>query len=109
MSPHTIINTLGSSVYDISFNKEVSQVMIKDLSPDVYDIKTGYKLFSIRGNNDVIQGSEFLPNGEGIAVCENFRISVIPWPSLQQLINETLERFKDRQLTSEERRKYNLE
>lgn len=37
------------------------------------------------------------------------RIIDFPYPPLQELIDETRERFKDRQLTPEERRKYYLE
>lgn len=52
----------------------------------------------------------FSPDGRTIAVaCEDGNIYLIDFPPLQELIDQTRERFKNSPLTPEERRQYYLE
>ncbi|MCH5312188.1 MAG: TIR domain-containing protein [Prevotella sp.] len=52
----------------------------------------------------------YSPDGRKIVVgYTNGNVVILPFPPLQELIDETRERFKNRQLTHEERRRYYLE
>lgn len=52
----------------------------------------------------------YSPDGRKIvAGYENGIVAILPFPSLQELVDETRKRFKNRKLTPEERRKYFLE
>ncbi len=64
----------------------------------------------LRGHTDFVESVSFSPDGHYI-VSASYDGTVRIWdfPPLQQLIDETRERFKDRQLTPEERQKYYLE
>lgn len=79
----------------------------------VWDAKTGYYLQTIR-QGDI--GFLFSPvaffDSKGtrlFATSSNQDLTMWDFPPLQQLIDETRERFKNRPLTPEERRKYYLE
>ena len=69
----------------------------------VWDAETGERIQFIA--DDYVSFAFFSSNGKHI-ITDNY---VIPFPSLQDLIDQTHERFKERPLTSEERRMYYLE
>lgn len=64
-----------------------------------------------RGSQDSVVGLAFCPNGKriGSVLSDKKRIRVIPFPPLQELIDQTRARFKDCPLTTEERKRYYLE
>ena len=56
-----------------------------------------------------VRDANFSPDGRQIAYATSSKINIIEFPPLQELIDETRERFKNRELTPEERRMYYLE
>lgn len=76
----------------------------------VRDFKTRNEIFTINGGsrNEVYSFVCFSPSGNQIASISE-HTSIHSFPSLKELINQVHERFKDRHLTPEERRIYNLE
>jgi len=65
----------------------------------------------MKGPKDAISRVTFSPNGKriGSVLSDGTTIRIISFPPLQDLIDQTRERFKDRPLTPEERRQYYLE
>lgn len=77
---------------------------------DVFDIELGNCVYSITNQTDTICGASFSKDGSQIiTVLSNGTIRLWPFPPLQELIDQTRERFKDRPLTAEERKMYYLE
>ena len=73
-----------------------------------------YKLehykFPLEGHTRNINSAAFSPDGKFIVSAANDgTIRIWDFPPLQELIDQTRKRFKDRQLTPEEKRKYYLE
>lgn len=76
----------------------------------IRDIETGNEIKSFKGNFRDVHSIAFTPNGRKIvATYDNGIIRIWDFPPLQDLIDQTRERFKDRPLTPEERRQYYLE
>lgn len=76
----------------------------------VWDAATGERVCSPLHLQGDINWSSFSPTGQHIVSGFNNRcIQIWDFPSLQDLIDETRKRFKDQQLTPEERRKYYLD
>ena len=77
----------------------------------VWDVKTGTNMEAIKAHYGAVstvcfsQDSTMLASG-GIS---DFAVRVWEYPPLQSLIDNNRERFKNRQLTPEERKKYYLE
>ncbi len=59
--------------------------------------------------SDVMTSVQFSPDGKHIAMTGWNFSRIIDFPSIWQLVKENRERFKDRPLTKEERRKYYLD
>ena len=76
----------------------------------VWDIKSGQSLLSMDLNpfNNIIR-AVLNEDGRHIVSSSNNKIMIWEFLPLQDLIDQTRERFKDRPLTPEERRKYYLE
>lgn len=76
----------------------------------VWDATSGLQLQTFEGHTDKDYATAFSTDGNYILSSENDSTTLIwPFPPLQDLIDETRERFKDRPLTPEERRQYYLE
>jgi len=77
----------------------------------IWDSDSGLKLQTTVFYGDC-RNAIFRPDGRQIAACNYWwweGVMLFAFPSLQELIDETRERFKDNPLTSEERRQYYLE
>lgn len=62
------------------------------------------------GHTDFVNSASFSPDGRKIVSASwDKTIRIWEYPPLQELIDQTRERFKDRELTPEERRMYYLE
>ena len=82
----------------------------KDGRVNIWNNETGYKVGTFNENGDVILSIHFfIDKGTIEGVSENGVVYTWSFPPLQQLIDETRERLKNRLLTHEERRKYYLE
>lgn len=76
----------------------------------VWDAESGMLIENFEGNMDWIWSAVFNPNGKNVvSAAEDGAILFWDFPSLQDLIDQTRERFKNRTLTPEERKKYYLE
>ncbi len=77
----------------------------------IWDVETGLQICQpLEGCNiDKLYCVTFSPDDKHIIVVSDGSIIVWDFPPLQQLIDETRERFKNRPLTTEERQKYYLE
>lgn len=81
-----------------------------DNSVRIWDINSGKCVLSLNGHTDHVNSAFFSPDGQHIiSASDDYTIRVWDFSPFQKLINETRERFKDRQLTPEEKSKYNLE
>jgi WD40 repeat protein len=76
----------------------------------VWDVTTGLLLQTFEGHTDKDYVTTFSTDGNYILSSENDSTTLIwPFVPLQDLIDQTRKRFKDRPLTPEERRQYYLE
>ncbi len=75
----------------------------------LYDVGTGEELLRLSPGREALSAC-FSPDGKCImSVLSGGVIRIYDFPPLQDLIDQTRERFKDRPLTPEERRMYYLE
>lgn len=99
-----------TAVMDVSFSPDSKHVV--STSPDnairVWDVSTGHCLFVIE--NKYKSGSSFTTDGSHIV--SNFSddsVDIWEFSPIQKLIDDNRERFKNRQLTNEERRRFYLD
>lgn len=80
-----------------------------DNTAKIWDVENEVLLMSLK-HNDIVNHAEFSQDGtQFMTTCYDGKIRIWKFLPLRQLIDETRERFKNRQLTSEERKKYYLE
>ena len=77
----------------------------------IWDAQTGRQIgVPLEGHAEAVYSAVFSPDGKRIVSASNdYSIRIWDFPPLEDLIDSTRERFKNRQLTLEERRKYYLE
>ena len=76
----------------------------------IWDAQTGQELQKLEGHTNFVYSAAFSPDGKRIVSASRDKtIRIRSFPSLEDLIDETRERFKDRSLTPDERRQYYLE
>ena len=82
-----------------------------DKTVRIWDAATGKQIGEpLIGHTELVYSVAFSPDGKHImSVSRNRTVLIWDIPPLQELIDETRKRFKDRQLTPEERKKYYLE
>ena len=87
--------------------------MDKSLSHDmlkIWDAETGILLKTIKVDSNGINSISFCPDNRHITFSTGDGIHLIyDFPPLQELIDQTREKFKDYPLTEEERKMYYLE
>ncbi len=110
-----LINTLKGHKYMVeshAFSPDNNLVVTTSLDHTikVWDINSGQSLLSMDLNpfNNIIR-AVLNEDGRHIVSSSNNNIMIWEFLPLQDLIDQTRERFKDRPLTPEERRKYYLE
>ena len=82
----------------------------KDMTVRIWDATTGTCLQIFDGYTSPLVSVGFSPDSHQIvSATYDGTIRIWDFPSLQVLIDQTRERFKNRQLTPEERKKYYLE
>lgn len=100
-------------VYSVGFSHNGKMVISSsgDHTVRIWDALTGICLQVLNGHTASVNFASFSPDGKRIVSVSNNDHTVRIWDfsPLQQLIDETRERFKKRRLTDEERRKYYLE
>jgi WD40 repeat protein len=75
----------------------------------VWDVAAKVCIQKLLGHNDPVLSASYSSDGSHIISASKSGIKIWDIPPLQELIDETRERFKDRQLTPEERKKFYLE
>ncbi|MBQ5574827.1 MAG: PD40 domain-containing protein, partial [Bacteroidales bacterium] len=101
------------SVYSASFSPDGKYIVsaYSDNTVRIWDAKTGQQVGNpLEGHTGDVYSASFSPDGRYI-VSSSWDNTVRIWdfPPLQELIDSTRERFKDRELTQEEREKYYLD
>ena len=95
-----------------SFNSDGSKIVSAsdDSTIIIWDTNSGVPLCTFKGHSSNVW-SVFFSSDERhiISASHDNTVRIWEFPPLHQLIDETRERFKNRQLTPEERRKYYLE
>lgn len=99
--------TCSSWVSSATFSLNGKYVISNSGDIQIWDAETGTEILNL----GFYRNSTFSPNGRFIATYKDKDkyIQIWDFPPLQELINQTRERFKDRPLTPEERRMYYLE
>ncbi|MBQ2097809.1 MAG: PD40 domain-containing protein, partial [Bacteroidales bacterium] len=82
-----------------------------DITVRIWDAKTGQQVGSpLEGHTSTVKSASFSPDGRYIvSASSDGTVKIWDFPPLQELIDSTRERFKDRPLTPEERKKYYLD
>lgn len=108
---HTLDGHTGIVNY-ASFSPDGQYVVSasSDGTAKVWDTKTGGLVQSFKKDKYVVKYAAFSPDGQSITTITADDITKIwPFPPLQELIDQTRERFKGNPLTPEERHQYYLE
>ena len=102
-----------ASVNSASFSPDGKYIVSAsyDKTVRIWDAKTGRQVGNpLEGHTDYVRSASFSPDGKYIvSASDDQTVRIWDFPPLQELIDSTRERFKDRQLTPEERRKYYLD
>lgn len=99
-------------VYNVSFSSDSHYIVScsKDRTVRVWDTSTGVPIQIYEGYSNTALFATFTPGGRNIvSYSDDNTIRIWDFPPLQELIDQTRERFKDYPLTKEERRMYYLE
>ncbi len=90
----------GRYIVSASFDKTIK----------IWDAESGKEVRTFKGHSEAVRHASFSPDGKHILSASDDRtIRIWEFPPIQDLIDETRERFKDNPLTAEERRMYYLE
>ena len=82
-----------------------------DQTVRIWDVQTGMPIGDpLKGHTECVNSAAFSPDGKRIvSASSDFTSRIWDFPPLEDLIEQTRKRFKNRQLTPEERKKYYLE
>ena len=101
-----------NSVESASFSPDGTRIVSAsgDKTVRIWDAQTGRELQKLEGHTDCVYSASFSPDGTRIvSASRDNTVRIWFFYPLQELIDQTRERFRNRQLTLEERRKYYLE
>ena len=106
---YAVFNCTGEKIISASGDDDLP-LSPGDNSIRIWDVHSGCCIWNRKAHINGVTSANFSPDGKRI-VSSSYDGLVKVWgfPELQELIEKTRERFKNRQLTSEERRKYYLE
>lgn len=106
-----LFKTIGDGFHDVAISpNEKYYAYASGANVSVRDIETGKVIKSYEGDYEDVYSVTFTPNGKKIiSTYQDGAIRIWDFPPLQDLIDQTRERFKDHPLTPEERRMYYLE
>ena len=97
----------GSSV----FSDDSKYIMLRtgDLTFNVNEVASGNCVYSLEVENDTILAASYTGGDHIMTVSSKGNVGIWDFPPLQDLIDQTRERFKNRPLTEEEKKMYYLE
>ena len=82
----------------------------KDNTIRIWDVQTGKCIQVYNNSDELINYMDFTPDGNYIiTISSNNTVKVWRFPTLQYYLDKNREQFKNRQLTTEERKKYFLD
>ena len=97
----------------VSFSPDGKKIVsaLDDETIRIWDAETGKQIGEpLTGHTESVRSVSFSPDGTKIVSASwDETIRIWEYPPLQELIDQTRKRFKDRELTPEERRMYYLE
>lgn len=94
----------------VSFSKDGKKLLSASSDIRVWDTETGELIDVLEGHKDLVKSVVFSPDSKTIlSASSDGTIKLWPFLPLQDLIDSAKERFRNRQLTKEERKKYYLE
>lgn len=99
-------------VYSASHSPDGKRIVSasSDETIRIWDAETGAELKTLKGHTGWVCSAVFSPDGRRIVSASvDGTVRIWGFPPLQDLIDQTRERFKDRPLMAEERRMYYLE
>lgn len=102
----------SDSVSSVAFSPDQKRIVTgsHDKTVRVWDVETGREICRLVGHQKSVRRAFFDSKGNRVvSVAGDSTIRIWDFPPLQDLIDQTRERFKDRPLTPEERRQYYLE
>lgn len=102
----------ADSVASVAFSPDQRLLITgsDDKTVRIWDVNSGREICRFVGHKKSVRRAFFDSSGKRvISVAGDSIIRIWDFPSLQDLIDQTRERFKNRPLTDEERRKYYLE
>lgn len=102
----------SDDVSSVAFSPDQGRLITcsDDKSVRIWDISTGREMCRLVGHRKGVRRAFFDSSGKRVvSVAGDSVIRIWDFPSLQDLIDQTRERFKDRPLTAEERKMYYLE
>ncbi len=106
------IEWLSEEIISICYNNDGTRIVASSMKGEicVWDVATGNKVQSFTLNDEIDVRVSFSPDGHRIVFgAGDGTLRVLDFPPLQQLINQTNERFKERPLTTEEKKRYYIE
>lgn len=81
----------------------------EDTTVRIWNVETGVEIITLDQNSGRVFCAAFSPDGEHVITAPDEEIRIWSFPSLQDLIDQIREQFKDCPLTPEERKKYYLD
>ena len=110
---NAILRGHTSTVYSAAFSPDGKRIVSasEDNTVRIWDAQNGKPIGDpLEGHTSSVYSAAFSPDGKRIvSVSDDNTIRIWDFPPLEELIDETRERFKNRQLTPEERKKYYLD
>lgn len=104
------ITVFTSAAFSPDGKLVVTAVLDDSNSIIIWDVDSGLPIHTFTSHTGTTHDISFSPDGRRIVSASyNGTVHIWPFPTLQDLIDQTHERFKDRPLTDEERRLYYLE
>ena len=99
-------------VYSAVFSLNRKQVVSASLDNTIriWDSETGKELMTLEGHASSVNSATYSPDGKNIvSTSDDGTVRIWPFPPLQDLIDQTRERFKNHPLKQEEKRAYYIE
>ena len=97
---HAEFNSNGDKIVSVSYDNTIR----------IWDVESGICLQTLEGHTDTTEIVRYCPDDRRIiSVSWDGTAKIWDYPPLHELVDESRKRFKSRQLTHEERRKFHLE
>ena len=109
------IKTLPGHTYSVNsanFSPDGRYIVSASLDETIkiWDVETEREIQTLPGHTDDVNSANFSPDGRYIVSASNDNtVKIWDFPTLEELIARTNKRFKNRRLTSEERKQYYLD